>query len=97
MIGDGQLLAFALPQGQGLLQLGFGLFHQKEAVREATVDLLNNLRAYPVCQLVMILGETRLILRTGRDFIPPKPQSFPALCIRPTGARKGEKDATAAT
>ncbi|EKM80927.1 hypothetical protein AGABI1DRAFT_71556 [Agaricus bisporus var. burnettii JB137-S8] len=43
-----ELLAYALPQGQGLLQLGFGLFHQKEGVREATVDLFNNLRAYPV-------------------------------------------------
>jgi len=43
-----QLLSYAMPQGQGLLHLGFGLFHQKEAVRDATVDLFNNLRAYPV-------------------------------------------------
>jgi hypothetical protein len=37
-----------MPQGQGLLHLGLGLFHQKEAVRDATVDLFNNLRAFPV-------------------------------------------------
>ncbi|GLB37694.1 putative docking domain of Afi1 for Arf3 in vesicle trafficking [Lyophyllum shimeji] len=43
-----ELLAYLIPHGGGLLHLGFGLFHQKEAVREATVDLLNQLRAYPV-------------------------------------------------
>ncbi|KAF8993684.1 stabilization of polarity axis-domain-containing protein [Cyathus striatus] len=42
-----ELLAY-LPHGGGLLYLGFGLFHQREAVREATVDLFNQLRAYPV-------------------------------------------------
>jgi hypothetical protein len=44
-----QLLSYVMPQGQGLLHLGFGLFHQKETVRDATVDLFNNLRAFPVC------------------------------------------------
>lgn len=48
-----QLLSYAVPQGQGLLHLAFGLFHQKEAVRDATVDLFNNLRAYPVCGFVI--------------------------------------------
>ncbi|KAG5639106.1 hypothetical protein H0H81_006695 [Sphagnurus paluster] len=43
-----QLLAYLIPHGGGLLHLGFGLFHQKESVREATVDLFNQLRAYPV-------------------------------------------------
>ncbi|KAF5355050.1 hypothetical protein D9756_005243 [Leucocoprinus leucothites] len=43
-----ELLSFVMPQGQGLLHLGFGLFHQQEAVRDATVDLFNNLRAFPV-------------------------------------------------
>ncbi|KXN90637.1 Protein mesA [Leucoagaricus sp. SymC.cos] len=43
-----ELLSFVMAQGQGLLHLGFGLFHQKEAVRDATVDLFNNLRAFPV-------------------------------------------------
>ncbi|TFK44659.1 docking domain of Afi1 for Arf3 in vesicle trafficking-domain-containing protein [Crucibulum laeve] len=42
-----ELLAY-LPHGGGLLYLGFCLFHQKEAVREATVDLFNQLRVYPV-------------------------------------------------
>lgn len=37
-----------MPHGGGLLHLGFGLFHQKESVRELTVDLFNQLRAYPV-------------------------------------------------
>jgi len=45
--GGSQLLSFVMPQG--LLHLGFGLFHQKEAVRDATVDLFNNLRAFSVC------------------------------------------------
>ena len=43
-----QLLASLLPHGGGLTHLGFGLFHQKEAIREATVDLFNQVRAYPV-------------------------------------------------
>ncbi|KAF8893423.1 stabilization of polarity axis-domain-containing protein [Infundibulicybe gibba] len=43
-----QLLAYLIPHGGGLLHLGFGLFHQKEAVRDGTVDLLNQLRAYPI-------------------------------------------------
>jgi hypothetical protein len=42
-----ELLA-SLPHGGGLLYLGFCLFHQKEAIRECTVNLFNQLRAYPV-------------------------------------------------
>ncbi|CAA7263187.1 unnamed protein product [Cyclocybe aegerita] len=42
-----ELLA-SLPHGGGLLYLGFSLFHQKEAVREHTVNLFNQLRVYPV-------------------------------------------------
>jgi len=42
-----ELLA-SLPHGGGLLYLGFALFHKKEAVREYTVNLFNQLRAYPV-------------------------------------------------
>ena len=42
-----KLLA-SLPHGGGLLYLGFSLFHQKAAVREHTVNLFNQLRAYPV-------------------------------------------------
>ncbi|KAG5647063.1 hypothetical protein DXG03_001433 [Asterophora parasitica] len=43
-----ELLACLIPHGGGLLHMGFGLFHQKEPVREYTVDLFNQLRAYPV-------------------------------------------------
>ncbi|KAG6813287.1 hypothetical protein H0H92_012442 [Tricholoma furcatifolium] len=43
-----ELLAYLIPHGGGLVPLGFGLFHQKESVREATIDLFNQLRAYPV-------------------------------------------------
>ncbi|KAJ7502504.1 stabilization of polarity axis-domain-containing protein [Mycena galericulata] len=43
-----ELLAYLMPHGGGLLHLAFCLFHQKESVREATVDLFNQLRAFPV-------------------------------------------------
>lgn len=36
------------PSGGGLLPLSFGLFHQQESIRELTVDIFNELRAYPV-------------------------------------------------
>ncbi|KAJ6594580.1 stabilization of polarity axis-domain-containing protein [Mycena capillaripes] len=43
-----ELLAYLMPHGGGLLHLAFSLFHQKESVRDATVDLFNQLRTYPV-------------------------------------------------
>ncbi|KAG6831578.1 hypothetical protein H0H87_004797 [Tephrocybe sp. NHM501043] len=43
-----ELLAYLIPHGGGLITLGFGLFHQKESVREATIDLFNQLRGFPV-------------------------------------------------
>ncbi|KAG6897530.1 hypothetical protein C0992_000515 [Termitomyces sp. T32_za158] len=43
-----ELLAFLIPHGGGLIPLGFGLFHQKESVREATIDLFNQFRGFPV-------------------------------------------------
>ncbi|KAJ7571850.1 docking domain of Afi1 for Arf3 in vesicle trafficking-domain-containing protein [Mycena floridula] len=43
-----ELLSYLLPHSGGLLQLGYGLFHQKESVRDATVDLFNRLRQYPI-------------------------------------------------
>lgn len=49
-----QLLAL-LPYGGGLLYLGFALFHQKESVRECTVNLFNQLRAYPVSNYVTFM------------------------------------------
>ncbi|KAJ7141102.1 mesa protein [Mycena epipterygia] len=43
-----ELLAYLMPHGGGLLHLGFSLFHQKESVRDSTLDLFNQLRAFPV-------------------------------------------------
>ncbi|CAK5265904.1 unnamed protein product [Mycena citricolor] len=43
-----ELLAYLMPHGGGLLHLAFALFHQKETVRDAAVDLFNQLRAFPV-------------------------------------------------
>ncbi|EIW78386.1 spindle pole body interacting protein [Coniophora puteana RWD-64-598 SS2] len=43
-----ELLSYAPPLAGGLQPLSFGLFHQQEPVREATVDLFNQLRSYPV-------------------------------------------------
>ncbi|KAF8629141.1 hypothetical protein AX17_005727 [Amanita inopinata Kibby_2008] len=43
-----ELLAYLVPYGGGLMHLGFCLFHQQKMVREATVDLFNHFRAYPV-------------------------------------------------
>ncbi|KAH8830839.1 mesa protein [Flagelloscypha sp. PMI_526] len=41
------LLMHVVPQG-GLMHLAFGLFHPKEAVRDATVDLFNSIRQHHV-------------------------------------------------
>ncbi|KAJ3748768.1 mesa protein [Lentinula detonsa] len=43
-----ELLSYLTPHSGGLLPLAFGLFHQREGVRDATIDLFNQLRAYPV-------------------------------------------------
>ncbi|KIK69427.1 hypothetical protein GYMLUDRAFT_35486 [Collybiopsis luxurians FD-317 M1] len=43
-----ELLSYFTPHSGGLLPLAFGLFHQRESVRDATVDLFNRLRAFPV-------------------------------------------------
>ncbi|KAF8345805.1 stabilization of polarity axis-domain-containing protein, partial [Amanita rubescens] len=43
-----ELLSYLVPYGGGLAHLGFCLFHQRESVREATIQLFNQLRAYPV-------------------------------------------------
>ncbi|KAK2463299.1 hypothetical protein APHAL10511_004954 [Amanita phalloides] len=42
-----ELLSYLVPYGGGLVHLGFCLFHQRESVREATIQLFNQLRAYP--------------------------------------------------
>ncbi|TFK25718.1 mesa protein [Coprinopsis marcescibilis] len=41
-------LLSSVPHGSGLLSIGFGLFHPFEAVREATIDLFNQLRSHSV-------------------------------------------------
>jgi len=43
-----ELLSYLVPYGGGLAHLGFCLFHQRQSVREATIQLFNQLRAYPV-------------------------------------------------
>ncbi|KAF7315952.1 Protein mesA [Mycena indigotica] len=43
-----ELLAYLMPNGGGLAHLAFGCFHQRDAVRDATVDLFNQIRAFPV-------------------------------------------------
>ncbi len=39
------------PHNGGLLPLSFGLFHQQEVVRDLAVDLLTQLRMFPVSLL----------------------------------------------
>ena len=52
-----QLLAYITPSGGGLLPLSFGLFHQQETIRELTVDIFNELRAYPVSSFISPLHQ----------------------------------------
>jgi len=43
-----ELLAYMPPHAGGLQPLSFCLFHQQESIREATVDIFNELRQHPV-------------------------------------------------
>ncbi|KIJ61626.1 hypothetical protein HYDPIDRAFT_115800 [Hydnomerulius pinastri MD-312] len=43
-----ELLAYMPPHAGGLQPLSFCLFHQQESVREATLDIFNELRSHPV-------------------------------------------------
>ncbi|KAH8101127.1 spindle pole body interacting protein [Cristinia sonorae] len=43
-----ELLSLLPPHHNGLLPLSFGLFHQQEIIRDLTVDVFNELRAYSV-------------------------------------------------
>ncbi|KAG1753638.1 docking domain of Afi1 for Arf3 in vesicle trafficking-domain-containing protein [Suillus paluster] len=43
-----ELLAYMPPHAGGLQPLSFCLFHQQDSIREATVDIFNELRQYPV-------------------------------------------------
>ncbi|KAF8343108.1 docking domain of Afi1 for Arf3 in vesicle trafficking-domain-containing protein [Cantharellus anzutake] len=43
-----ELLSWTPAQNGGLMPLALGLFHPQETIRDLTVDLLNNLSAYPI-------------------------------------------------
>ena len=45
------MLAFVPPHRGGLLPLSLGLLHPQEIIRDCTVDILNELRQYPVGSL----------------------------------------------
>ena len=45
---DRQMLALVPPHQGGLLPLSLGLLHPQEVIRDCTVDILNELRQYPV-------------------------------------------------
>jgi hypothetical protein len=93
-----QLLAYLMPHGGGLLHLAFSLFHQKESIRDSTVDLFNQLRAFPVCErAVSPVDQASLtnayhlsLFRTGRSLISASFKSLPALLLCPAGSRARE-------
>jgi hypothetical protein len=85
-----QLLA-SLPHGNGLLFLAFGLLHPRELVREATVDIFDQLRTFPVSFPYNIpwLGNRiadhwrpDISPNTGGSSLPTSAQSVPAVRLR---------------
>lgn len=84
-----QLLAHIPPHVGGLLPLSFCLFHQQEPVREATLDIFNELRLHPVTCFLCSHHSATHVVSIDRCNIPPSSQSFPALCLRATGSRSG--------
>ncbi|KAJ7848654.1 stabilization of polarity axis-domain-containing protein [Mycena olivaceomarginata] len=62
-----ELLAYLMFHG-GLLHLAFCLFHQKESVRDATVDLFDQLRAFSVRRSLLTFAG-----HGARTDIPPRP------------------------
>jgi hypothetical protein len=78
-----KLLA-SLPHGGGLLYIGFSLFHQKAVIREHTVNLFNQLRAYPVSAYVypIWLRANGSILLGGRGAVFASVKSLSTVCIR---------------
>lgn len=84
-----QLLAHLPPFVGGLLPLSFCLFHQQESVREATVDIFNELRAYPVTCSISAVPHCNSCRHPGRCDIPASSQSLPALRLRATSPRSG--------
>ena len=90
------MLALTPPHQGGLLPLSLGLLHPQEIIRECTVDILNELRQYPVrFPLPYILLSPHLITISGlldRGSVPPIIESFPKIRIRETGSDKAGQD-----
>ncbi len=84
------------PHHQGLQPLSFGLFHQQEAIRDLTVEIMNELRSYPV-----IYHKRRRVsqpmltspVSTGWRPVLAILEPFPALRVRATSSCEGTKTA----
>ena len=80
------MLAFVPPHRGGLLPLSLGLLHSQEIIRDCTVDILDELRQYPVrFPFPSVLVLPRLISVSGaldRNSIPPIVKSLPEIRIR---------------
>lgn len=61
-----QFLSYMTPQTGGLSQLSFGLLHQQESIRERALDLLEELRLYPV-RPPIVPGRLYVLTRTNLD------------------------------
>jgi hypothetical protein len=72
-----QLLAYLMFHGGGLLHLAFCLFHQKESVRDATVDLFDQLRAFPVRR-----SHLTFVGHAACTDIPPRPAQVGVLFLQ---------------
>lgn len=84
------MLAFVPPHQGGLLPLSLGLLHQQEIIRDCTVDILNELKQYPVrFPVPFALTSPRLISVPGvldRSFIPPIFEPLPEIRICKAGS-----------
>jgi hypothetical protein len=93
LMGSDQLLAYLTPHGGGLLHLSFGLFHQQESIRDITVDIFNELRAYPVrCPLFFHLPTPKINIprRSVLHFYKPSTTSnVMRMCVKLTRERRG--------
>ena len=62
-----QLLSWLPPHLHGLQPLSFGLFHQHEVVRDLTVDIFNELRAYPVSIVAFPIWKSHSLATMSRS------------------------------
>ena len=80
------MLALVPPHQGGLLPLSLGLLHPQEIIRECTVDILNELRQYPVrSPLPFNLVPSHLTSVSStidRSSVPPIVESLPEIRIR---------------